>query len=93
MLKFAKALCDSGASINLIPNAIHKKRGLGESKAMSIRLLMVDRSIKHPVRILYDILVKVNTSIFPVDFFILECDIDVEIHIILGSPFLATGKE
>lgn len=49
--------------------------------------------MKHPFRILYDLLVQVITSIFPVDFVILECDIYVEIPIILGSPFLATGKE
>ena len=77
----------------MMPNAIYKQLGLDESKATSIRLLMVVRSMKHPVRILYDLLVQVITSIFPVDFVILECDIYVEIPIILGSPFLATGKE
>ncbi|KAK4731246.1 hypothetical protein R3W88_024234 [Solanum pinnatisectum] len=52
MLQFAKALCDLGASINLMPYAIYKQLGLGEPKATTMRLLMADRSIKHPVGIL-----------------------------------------
>ena len=92
MLQFAKALCDLGASINLMPYAIYKQLGLGEPKATTMRLLMADRSIKHPVRILYDILVKVDRFIFPADFVILDCDIDVEVPIILGRPLLATGR-
>ncbi|XP_015160447.1 uncharacterized protein [Solanum tuberosum] len=93
MLQFAKVLCDLGVSINLIPYAIYKQLGLGEPKATSMRLLMADRSIKHPVGILYDILVKVDRFIFSDDFVILDCEINAEILIILGRPFLATGRE
>ncbi|KAK4718037.1 hypothetical protein R3W88_016375 [Solanum pinnatisectum] len=92
MLQFAKALCDLGASINLMPYAIYKQLGLGEPKATTMRLLIADRSIKHPVGILYDILVKVDWLIFPGDFVILDCEIDAEIPIILERPFLATGR-
>ncbi|XP_049373479.1 uncharacterized protein LOC125838475 [Solanum verrucosum] len=92
MLKFAKALCDLGASINLMPYAIYKQLGLGEPKATTMRLLLEDRSIKHPVGILYDMLVKVNRFIFPIDLFIPDCEIDDEIPIILGRPFLATER-
>ncbi|KAK4708602.1 hypothetical protein R3W88_029527 [Solanum pinnatisectum] len=49
MLQFAKALCDLGASINLMPYAIYKQIGLGEPKSTTMRLLMEDQSIKHPV--------------------------------------------
>nr|KAK4716688.1 hypothetical protein R3W88_015026 [Solanum pinnatisectum] len=92
MLQFAKALCDLGASINLMPYAIYKQLGLGEPKSTTVRLLMADRSIKHPVGILYDILVKVDRFIFLDDFVILDCEIDAEIPIIFGGPFLATGR-
>ncbi|XP_049372515.1 uncharacterized protein LOC125837437 [Solanum verrucosum] len=92
MLQLAKALCDLGASINLIPYAIYKQLGLGEPKTTTMKLLMEDRSIKHPVGILYDILVKVDRFIFSADFVILDCEIDAEIPIILGRPFLATGR-
>ncbi|XP_049373476.1 uncharacterized protein LOC125838472 [Solanum verrucosum] len=92
MLHIAKALCDLGASINLMPYAIYKKLGLGEPKATTMSLLMADRSIKHPMRVLFDILVKVDRFIFPADFVILDCEIDVENLIILGRPFLAIGR-
>ncbi|XP_049357950.1 uncharacterized protein LOC125822577 [Solanum verrucosum] len=92
MLQFAKALCDLGARINLMPYAIYKQLGLGEPKATTMRLLTADRSIKHLVGILYDILVKLDRFIFPTNFVILDCEIDLEIPIILGRPFLATGR-
>ncbi|XP_015169042.1 uncharacterized protein [Solanum tuberosum] len=91
-LQFAKALCDLGESINLMPYAIYKQVGLGEPKATTMRLLMADRSIKHPMGILYDILVKVDRFIFLADFVILDCEINAEIPIFLGGPFLATGR-
>ncbi|XP_049399730.1 uncharacterized protein LOC125863764 [Solanum stenotomum] len=92
MLQFTKALCDLGAIINLMPYAIYKQLGLGEPKATTMRLLMADQSIKHPVGILYDTLVKIDRFIFLTDFVILDCEIDAEIPIILGRPFLATGR-
>ncbi|KAK4731268.1 hypothetical protein R3W88_024256 [Solanum pinnatisectum] len=63
MLQFAKALCDLGASINLMPYAIYKQLGLGEPKSTTIRPLMADRSIKHLVGILYDILIDAEIPI------------------------------
>ncbi|KAK4707226.1 hypothetical protein R3W88_033241 [Solanum pinnatisectum] len=92
IIQFAKALRNLGASINLMPYAIYKQLGLGEPKATKLRLLMAVRSIKHPVGIIYDILVKVNQFIFPANFVILDCEIDAEIPIILGRPCLATGR-
>ena len=37
-------------------------------------------------------LVKVEKFIFPADFIVLDMEEDTEIPIILGRPFLATGK-
>lgn len=92
MLKFSNDLCDLGSSINLRPYAIYTYLGLGEPKATTLRLLLEDRSIKHLVRILYDILVKVDRFILVTNLVILECEIDVEIPIILGRLFLATRR-
>lgn len=47
---------------------------------------MVDRSIKKPFGVLYDVLVKVGHFIFSIDFVILDCEIDHEIFSILGRP-------
>ena len=39
-----------------------------------------------------DVLVKVDKFIFPTDFIVLDMEKDKEIPIILGRPFLATGR-
>ena len=42
LLHFYKALCDLGASINLMPLPIYKKLFLGDPKSTAMRLLMAD---------------------------------------------------
>ncbi|XP_075082544.1 uncharacterized protein LOC142166862 [Nicotiana tabacum] len=49
-------------------------------------------AMKRPLGIFDDVLVKVRKFVFPVDFVILDCMVDEEIPIILGRPFLATGR-
>ncbi|XP_049366950.1 uncharacterized protein LOC125831852 [Solanum verrucosum] len=88
-IEFAKALCDLRASINLMLLAIYKQLGLGVPKLTTMRLMMDDRSVKRPVGILCDVLVKVGTFIFPADIVILDYEVDFEVSIILGRPFLA----
>ncbi|KAK7282492.1 hypothetical protein RIF29_11318 [Crotalaria pallida] len=43
-----KALCDLGASINLMPLSIFEKLGIGEIKPTMVYLQLADRSIKRP---------------------------------------------
>ena len=57
-----------------------------------MRLLMVDRMVKRPIGILHDVLVKVESFIFPANFVILGCEVDFEVPIILGRSFLATAR-
>ncbi|XP_075080242.1 uncharacterized protein LOC142165769 [Nicotiana tabacum] len=38
------------------------------------------------------VLVRVDKFILPVDFVILDCEVDYKVSIILGTPFLAIGK-
>nr|XP_009620559.1 uncharacterized protein LOC104112373 [Nicotiana tomentosiformis] len=89
---FARALCDNGASINLMLLSIYKKAGLVMPRPISMRLQMADRSIKRLVGIVDDMLVKVGKLFLPADFVILDCAIDKEIPIISERPFLATGR-
>ncbi|XP_049368385.1 uncharacterized protein LOC125833281 [Solanum verrucosum] len=70
-VNFAKALCDLGASINLMPLSIYK------------------RTMKKSIGDLQDVLVKVGPFIFSEDFVILDCEVDFEVPIILGRPFIA----
>ena len=57
-----------------------------------MRLLMADRIVKWPIGILHDVLVKVESFVFPAYFVILDCEVDFEVPIILGRTFLATGR-
>ncbi|KAI5316566.1 hypothetical protein L3X38_036273 [Prunus dulcis] len=87
-----RALCDLGSSINLIPLSVAKRIGLGEIKKTNISLQMADRSLTYPHGILEDVLVKVDKFIFPADFIVLDMEEDVDTPIILGHPFLITGR-
>ena len=89
---FEKALCDLGASINLMPLSIFRRLGLGEARPTIVTLQLADKSLKHPRGIIKDVLVKVDKFIFPADFIVLDMKEDKEIPIILGRPFLATGR-
>ena len=89
---FDRALCDLGASINLMPLSVFRKLGLGEVKLTTISLQLADRSIKYPRGVIEDVLVKVDKFIFPADFIVLDMDVDKEIPLILGQPFHATGR-
>nr|XP_009798865.1 PREDICTED: uncharacterized protein LOC104245018 [Nicotiana sylvestris] len=53
---------------------------------------MADRTMKKPLGVIDDVLVRVDKFIIPVDFVILDCEVDYEVPIILRRPFLATGK-
>ncbi|XP_070007685.1 uncharacterized protein [Nicotiana sylvestris] len=89
---FAKALCDLGANINLMPLVIYKKLGIGRARPTSMLLQLADMTMKRPFGILDDVLIQVGKFVFPADFVILDCKVDEEIPIILGRPFLATGR-
>ncbi|XP_070036724.1 uncharacterized protein [Nicotiana tomentosiformis] len=89
---FSRALCDNGASINLMPLAIYNQVGLGILRPISMRLKMADRSIKRPVGIVDDVLVKVGKFLLLADFVFLDCAVNKEIPIILGRQFLTTGR-
>ncbi|XP_070045737.1 uncharacterized protein [Nicotiana tomentosiformis] len=89
---FAKDLCDVGASINLMPYSVFKTLGIGQPRPTSMRLQMADRTMKRPLGITDDVLVKVDKFILSADFVILDCEVDYEVPIIIGRPFLATGK-
>ena len=52
---------------------------------------MVDRTVKSTFSILHELLVKVESLIFPADVVILDCEVDFKLTIILGRLFVATG--
>ena len=87
-----KALCDLGASINLMSLSMFTRLRLRETKLTTISLQLADKSYQHPRGIIENVLVKVGKFIFLADFVILDMEKDNTAPIILGRPFLATGK-
>ncbi|XP_070023381.1 uncharacterized protein LOC142175530 [Nicotiana tabacum] len=87
-----RALCDLGASINLMPLSVFRQLGLGEPRPTTVILQLADRSLAHLEGVIEDVLVQVGSFIFPADFVILDYKPDQEVPFILGHPFLATGR-
>ena len=69
--EFKKALCDSGASINLMPLSVVQRLSLGELTPIEITLQMADRLMAQLEGILEDVLVKVGKFVFLVDFVVM----------------------
>ena len=45
---FERALCDLGASINIMSLSIFRRLGLGEARPTTVTLQLPDKSLKHP---------------------------------------------
>ncbi|XP_057746788.1 uncharacterized protein LOC130966047 [Arachis stenosperma] len=89
-INIEKALCDLGASINLMSLAMMKRMRIEEAKPTRMTLQLADRTFKFSHGMVEDLLVKVGEFIFPVDFVVLDMEEEANISIILGRPFLAT---
>ncbi|XP_075499962.1 uncharacterized protein LOC142538531 [Primulina tabacum] len=88
--KCSKALCDLGASINLMPFSIYRELEHGEVKPTTITLQLADRSLTYPRGIVEDVLVKVDKFIFPADFVILDMEEDHDAPLIFGRTVSET---
>src|SRR5256886_7154548 len=86
------ALCDLGASVNIMPYSLFQKLDIGEVRPTTISLQLADRSIVYPRGIIEDVLMKVEHFIFPIDFVVLDMEEDRGIPLILERPFLRTGR-
>ncbi|XP_040964562.1 uncharacterized protein [Gossypium hirsutum] len=90
-----KAMCDLGASINVMPYPIYKLINTGPLKKTGVIIQLADRSVVYPEGLLEDVLVKVNELVFPVDFYIINMEDDNSTNssdILLGRPFLSTAS-
>ncbi|XP_015949453.1 uncharacterized protein LOC107474341 [Arachis duranensis] len=85
-----KALCDLGASINLMSLNMMRRMRSEEAKPTRMALKLADRTFKFSHGVVEDLLVKVGEFIFPADFVVLDMEEEANTSIILGRPFLAT---
>src|SRR3954466_1374872 len=91
-IAFKKVLIDSGSSVSLMPLSIFKKLELGGVNESKTKLRFVDHTVKKSYGVAEDVLVEVDKFVFPVDFHIMDIPEDEETPILLGRPFLSTGR-
>lgn len=87
-----RALCDLGASINLMPLSVLKQLRVSECSSTTVTLQLADRSHTYPEGKIEDVLVKVDKFSFHVAFIVLDFEVDKNVPYILSIPFLITGK-
>ncbi|GJX65483.1 reverse transcriptase domain-containing protein [Tanacetum coccineum] len=85
-------LADLGASINLLPYSVWKNILLPELTPRYMTLELADRSISRPIGVVEDVFIKVGKFHFPVDFVVVNFDVDPRVPLILGRSFLKTGR-
>ena len=91
-LNFTNTSCDLDASVSLMPLSIARKLDLREMKDTNVTLQLTDRSIKRPVGIIENVIIKVKSFFILVDFIVFDMKEDINLLIILGRPFLTTAK-
>ena len=72
-----------------MPKVIYDKLNNHALAPTTMCLQLVDQSVHHLVGIAKDIPVKIWNFFVPVDFFILDMEVDTKIPLILGRPFLS----
>nr|GEV33096.1 reverse transcriptase domain-containing protein [Tanacetum cinerariifolium] len=82
------ALADLKASINLMPFSVCKRLSLPDLTPTCMTLELADHSISRPVGVAEDVYVKVGSFHFPVDFVVIDFDVDPRVPLILGRSFL-----
>ncbi|XP_070046444.1 uncharacterized protein [Nicotiana tomentosiformis] len=65
---------------------------IGEIRSVPISLQLADQTTLIPAGIVEDVLVRVDKFVFPIDFIVVNTEKNKEVPIILGRPFLATGR-
>ena len=89
---FLEAICDFGASVNIMAKVIYEKI-LGDPLLYTnIHLQHADQSICYPEGVLEDAIIRVGQSYVPVDFVVVDTGGDERAPIILCRPFLCTIK-
>ncbi|GKB00406.1 retrovirus-related pol polyprotein from transposon TNT 1-94 [Tanacetum coccineum] len=86
---FDKALVDLGASVSVMPFSTYTNLGLGDLIHTRLIVKLADRTIKHPRGIAGNVLVRIGTFIFLIDFIILDIPEDDDVPLILRRPFFS----
>jgi hypothetical protein len=90
--KIRNALCDLGASVNLMSKAMFKRLGYPALTTTSRTVQLVDALIRYSEGIVESLLVFVQGSCIFADFVVLDMQDDAEMTLIHGRPFLSDAR-
>jgi hypothetical protein len=85
-------LCDLGASVCVMPKVVFNKLNYTSLSPTTMCLQLADQSVRYPAGIAEDIPVRVRDFFVPVDFVVLDMDVDTRTPLILERPFLSTAN-
>nr|GEU38982.1 hypothetical protein [Tanacetum cinerariifolium] len=80
-----------GASVSVMSFSTYTNLGPGILSHTTLTIELVDRTIKQPMGIAKNVLVRIGKFIFPIDFIILDIPEDEDVPLILDRPFLSTA--
>ncbi|XP_073061663.1 uncharacterized protein [Primulina eburnea] len=83
------AICDSGASVNIMPSSLYEKLGLSRIKPTRLSLQMADKSVRTPLGVVEDVELKIDKIRLLADFVVLDIQNSQNVQVILGRPLLA----
>ena len=89
---YEHALCELGASINIMPMVIHEKLLYPALSPTYMCVQLADSTIRYPEGIAKNVLVCVRDSFVLADFVVMDIEGDLGIELILGRPLLRAAR-
>ena len=75
-----------------MPKVVYDKLNYHELASIAMCLQLADQTVRYPAGIAENIPVKIRNFFIPVDFTILNMEVDAKTPLILGRPFLSTAN-
>ena len=88
-IEFPHALCDTGASVSILPKVMADQLGL-KIEPSSESFTFVDLSERSSGGIIRDLEVQIGNALVPVDFHVLDIKLNWNSSLLLGRAFMAT---
>ncbi|XP_042051607.1 uncharacterized protein K02A2.6-like [Salvia splendens] len=94
-VKIQHAMCDLGASINVLPFSVYKRLTRVSLVDIKVVIQLADRSCISLGGVLENVIVRVHDFLYPADFHVIrmnESEAGESSGVLLGRPFLRTAK-
>jgi len=85
---FDHALCDLGASVNIMPKVTFEKLNYPALSPTTMSVQLTVATVRYPEGVVKNLLEKVWNTFILADFVVLDMERDLGIPLILGRPFL-----